>query len=315
MTDNAFAFSHAVLPENGEDSFALRKNADHQFLCIADGCGGLGSRRYPALDDHTGAYAASRLATHMACEWSASQSIPTTNEGVQLLCRTLEQETDRLFRAIADEKCRTSGIRITGSMQRCLPTTFCAALTDEQRACFLWAGDSRACVLDANGLHQCTADHLKGSPDPFESLYRDTPLSAYLCADTPAKLSARCVGLSSPCAVVLATDGAYNALPTPMEFEMLLLDTLKSAKNQASWKRKLETAVARIAQDDATLAVCMFGAEDFEAFKQAILPRRETLQKQFITPVRRKKGDVDFARGRWQLYRPNYDWTQEERHG
>lgn len=312
MTDISLSFSHEVLAGNGEDCFAVLKTGNCHAMCVTDGCGGLGSRRYPAFGDHTGAYAASRLAAQVFAEWAKECKAPRLPEDA----KALEEALEKAFRTTAERDCVTQGIRITGSMQRRLPTTFCAAVTDEKSACFLWAGDSRAYVLDAGGLHQCTRDHLKGTPDPFENLYRDMPLSAYISADTPVKLSAAQVNLpDAPCAVILATDGAYSALPTPMEFEMLLWDALKSAKSWSAWQQKLQKAVSRIAQDDATMTIIPCGTADFLTFQQALLPRREALQKQFITPVRRKKGDVEFARERWQEYRMTYDWTEEGRNG
>jgi len=312
LTDCSLAFSHEVLAGNGEDSFAVLKNDVFHAMCVADGCGGLGSRRYPAFDGHTGAYAASRLAVQVFEAWVKERRHPLLPEEI----KTLEETLEKAFRTAADRHCATQGIRITGSMQRRLPTTFCAAVTDEKTADFFWAGDSRAYVLDAAGLHQCTRDHLKGTPDPFENLYRDMPLSAYLSADTPVKLSTAHVRLpEAPYAVILATDGAYSALPTPMEFEMLLWDALKAAKSWTAWRQKLQKAVSRIAQDDATLTILPIGTADYPAFQQALLPRRETLQKQFITPVRRRKGDMTFARERWQEYRITYDWTEDGRNG
>ena len=72
---------------------------------------------------------------------------------------------------------------------------------------------------------QCTRDHLRGDPDPFESLYRDRPLSALISADAPVALSLRRLRVPKPCVLLVATDGAFGCLPTPMEFEMLLLNT------------------------------------------------------------------------------------------
>ena len=312
MTDTVLSFSHEVLAGNGEDCFAAFKEKGIHALCVADGCGGLGSRRYPAFDDHTGAYAASRLAIRVFEAWAKERMVPVMPDHVT----RLEKELEQTFRTVADRDCATQGIRITGSMQRRLPTTFCAAVSDGKTADILWAGDSRAYLLDAEGLHQCTRDHLKGAPDPFENLYRDMPLSTYVSADTPVKLSSIRITLpAAPCALILSTDGAYSALPTPMEFEMLLWDALKSAKSWNAWQTKLHKAVSRIAQDDATLIAVPCGTEEFAAFKQALMSRRDTLQKQFITPVRRKKGNLEFARERWLEYRKTYDWTEEGRNG
>lgn len=306
------SFSHAVLPENSEDCFGIVRKETFTAACVADGCGGLGSRRYPALDNHTGAYAASRLAVQVFEKWVENHDTLSA----EVCIKQLEEQLEQAFGTAAREKCVAEGIRIVGSMQRRLPTTFCAALLDPNEVCFWWAGDSRGYVLDAEGLHQCTADHLKGKADPFENLYLDRPLSRYLSADTAMNLDISRVKLSKqPCAVILATDGVYSALPTPMEMEMLLWDTLKGASDWNGWNQKLKKAVAHNAQDDATFVVIPCGTDDFAVFTQALLPRRDALQKHFITPVRRKKGDVDFARERWQSYRENYDWTEGERNG
>jgi len=170
LSDQILSFAHAVLPENGEDCFVVLQKPECMALCVADGCGGLGSRRYPGLKNHTGAYAASRLAVHVFRQWAENKA--DRARGCEL-----EQALESAFRKVADRECIVQGSRIVGSMQRRLPTTFCAALVGKDKADFLWAGDTRAYVLDEQGLHQCTGDHLKGTPDPFENLYRDMPLS------------------------------------------------------------------------------------------------------------------------------------------
>ena len=92
-------------------------------------------------------------------------------------------------------------------------------------------------MLNAEGLHQCTRDHLRGDPDPFESLYRDRPLSALISADAPVALSLRRLRVPKPCVLLVATDGAFGCLPTPMEFEMLLLNTLRASADWGGWER------------------------------------------------------------------------------
>ena len=165
--------------------------------------------------------------------------------------------------------------------------------------------------MDETGLRQYTRDHVRGETDAFETLYRDAPLSNLLCADKLGRIQCRRVKLNRPGIVLVATDGVYSSLPTPMEVEMLLLDTLKAAGSMKEWERRMQKRVAANAQDDATLLLLPVGFENFEQIKAVILPRRAILQKQFITPVRRHRGDVHYAREKWLQYKPGYDRTED----
>lgn len=299
----------------------MRADQSGAFLCVADGCGGLGSRRYPQLGHRTGAYLAARLVTR-AFEGFAREMIclpADPEEGIRQ-CGRLEEALGAMLNGFAQKHLPQNATRIVGSMQRELPATLCGACVRPGAAgwrelCFCWAGDSRGYVLDENGLHQCTRDDLRGCPDAFESLYRDTPLSNLLCAGQTARVSMRRLRAPLPCVILLATDGVYGALPTPMEFEFLLVDTLLSAKSWAGWTKRLENRIGKYAQDDATLLLQPCGAPDLAALQRRLIPRRVLLQKNYITPVRRHRGEVAFARERWQSYRQTYDWTEEGHDG
>lgn len=306
---------HAVLPENGEDSFALCRDERGALLCVADGCGGLGSRRYPALGNQTGAYIAARLVTRAVAMWAQErEKLPSAPLEGERFVQTLQEHLEAILCGFAQKNGGEAKSRIVGSMQRDLPSTLCAALTADGAArwrevCFLWAGDSRGYVLDENGLHQCTQDHLRGSPDAFDSLYHDAPLSRLLCADRHAEISLRRLRAPLPCMILTATDGAYSSLMNPMEFEMLLLDTLMSARSWESWEKKLSNRLKKLAQDDATLLLEPCGVSGFDEMKQKLLPRRAILQKQFVTPCRRHCGNTAYQKEKWLLYRETYDWT------
>ena len=309
------AVSCAVLPERGEDSFALGQDENGAYLCVADGCGGLGSRRYPSLGGCTGAYAASRLATRVFSRWAqAAARIPSDPSSGRQLCAELEQTFGKAFCDFAARFCTEEKTRIAGSMQRTLPTTLCAASIHQTDVCFAWVGDSRGYVLDAQGLHQCTQDHLRPEMDAFDSLYRDAPLDRLLCAQRCPQISLRRLRMSQPCVVLTATDGAYSSLLTPMEFEFLLLDTLHSAKSWKSWEKKLHNRLRKMAQDDATILLKPCGTDEFEQLQALMEPRRAEVQKLFVTPVRRHRTDSAYAREKWKLYRKNYDWTEGGRH-
>lgn len=319
LLERLLSVSYAVLPDEGEDSFAMGEDARGGFLCVADGCGGLGSRRYRDLGEHTGAYLASRLVTRAFSGWAEERMpMPDTPDEGRVLCADLERDLEGILRGFARKNCEGGAPpRIVGSMQRVLPTTLCAAVAEPgavSECCFLWAGDSRGYILDADGLHQLTRDHARGGPDPFESLYRDVPLSNLASADSPLCLSMRRTTARGPCVLVLATDGAFGCLPTPMEFEMLLLQTLLAASSTLGWRRKLEIELGKLAHDDATILCMLVGFDAYAGLKQYFAPRRDWLRRNYITPVRRRAGDFAFAREKWLEYREGYDRTEGTRH-
>lgn len=299
----------------GEDSFIIRGGGRGDLLCVADGCGGLGSRRYQELDQKTGAYLASRLITRIAGEWAE-----------QIVCLPKEPDSGRAEAELLTSRlqetltkyARRNGMlhnnpRIVGSMQRILPSTLCLALTERQEenesCCFLWAGDSRGYQLTLSGLHQYTQDDLRCGMDAFDCLYCDSSLSNCVSVDQPFEIHMRRILLTLPSVLLCATDGAYNCLPTPMEFEMLLLSTMQAASDAETWKSNMEKALHKLASDDATLACRPRGFADFAEMKRYYLPRLQELRGSYILPVRRKRQDRDFARECWRQYRTDYDCT------
>lgn len=312
--------SHEVVPGAGEDSFALQTNAQGGYLCVADGCGGLGSKRYARLGERTGAFLAARLAVQEAERRLGSLfPLPEIQEAGRALCKTLAGHfSDRLRRFEAEHSAQRR-IRIVGKMQRALPTTLCLLLMENTPrgldCLFVWAGDSRGYVLDPRGLHQLTADHTNLRGDAMESLYRDVPLANLLSGEGEFFLSGRRARLKEPCVALVATDGTYACLQSPMEMEWLLLWTLHKAADLEGWKRRLHNQLVKLASDDCTLQLAVYGYRSFEDLKAAMEERRLALQKLYITPVRRRKDDLNFARDRWRAYMPDYDWTERTGQG
>ena len=309
--------NHAILSRMGEDSFAvLAREEAVSLLCVADGCGGLGSRRYPTLDEHTGAYAASRLAAKLMKQWGKELPLPAQPREGKMLQFMLQQRLEEQFRAFA-KKNRMDAGRIVGSMQRILPTTLCALLFAKDAAgtegCFLWAGDSRGYQLDLSGLHQYTQDDVKSRRDVLERLYGDGALSRCLSADQPIVLQLRHFHTDHPSVFLCATDGCYSCLPTPMELEMMLLSTMAAASDMSSWQRKLAAALRRLSNDDATLALAAVGFADFAHMKQHFAGRKEILEAKYILPVRKAGQCMEKARECWQEYRMQYEcWEVSE---
>ena len=315
MIPLSFRISYAVVPKKGEDSFDLMTSEGGCAMCVADGCGGLGSRRYERLGGVTGAYLAARLVTRSFMTYAEDGAhCPKTREEARQLCKELESDLHGLLLRFDQKNRETSDTdRIVGSMQRALPTTLCAALVetgDPLCLSFLWAGDSRGYVLDQDGLHQLTRDHARGEPDALDSLYRDVPLTNVVSADQPAALSLRRLTINKPSVLLCVTDGVFGCLSTPMEFEMMLLSTMNAANDMAGWGRKLEIALNRLAHDDATVVCVAYGFESFADMSRKLSARRTALSQRYIAPVRKRGGELALAREKWNEYRATYDWTE-----
>ncbi len=284
---------------------------------MADGCGGLGSRRYAELDGQTGAHAASRVAAQSVKRWAAAcRSLPKDpSEGRELqraLQGTLEAD---LSAFVAEHRLTEGGSRIVGSMQRLLPTTLCMALADGgEGACFLWAGDSRGYVLDETGLHLYTRDDVKRPMDELERLRCDAPLSLCVSADRPVRLHLRSVALPKQGLLICATDGVYGCVFSPMELEEIFLASLTGAQDAATWQRRLAAAIRRLAGDDATLCCLPFGFAHFDEMKRFFQPRLELLRREHLDGLLRHPGDGDVLRESWKRYQPGYDRTEEVQH-
>lgn len=284
---------------------------------MADGCGGLGSRRYAELDGQTGAHAASRVAAQSVKRWAAAcRSLPKDPLEGRELQRSLQGTLEADLSAfVAEHRLTEGGSRIVGSMQRLLPTTLCMALADGgERACFLWAGDSRGYVLNETGLHLYTRDDVKRPMDELERLRCDAPLSLCVSADRPVRLHLRSVALPKQGLLTCATDGVYGCVFSPMELEEIFLASLTGAQDAATWQRRLAAAIRRLAGDDATLCCLPFGFAHFDEMKRFFQPRLELLRREHLDGLRRRPGDGDVLRESWKRYQPGYDRTEEVQH-
>lgn len=293
------------------------------MLCVADGCGGIGSRRYVKVENHTEAYIAARLAVESTRAWVSEldgHSLPSNAADAQVCAVRLAQTLKNRFSAFHSQYHNDVDSRlIMRGLQRTLPTTICAALIDarsrDRLSCvFFWAGDSRGYVLSADGLRQCTADHVVGSTNAMDNLYRDSKLSNMANADHDFHIDTYGLSVQKPCVVITATDGAFSYLPTPMEFELLLLKTLETSSDLPGWRNRLNTSLTKFASDDCTLTMVCYGVDTFEELKTSFEGRRAALQAKFVTPVRRRRQNIDFARSLWDDYRHGYELSEEERH-
>ena len=107
-----------------------------------------------------------------------------------------------------------------------------------------------------------------------------------------------------PCVVFCASDGCFGYIPSPMEFEFMLLDTLYQAASVAEWENAVSAFLADTSGDDYTLVAGVFGYGSFDALKESLHDRTEDVYYDYIEPLR--ADDLETADALWQDYRENY---------
>ncbi len=314
-----FHLSHTFSKGCCEDAFSIVQTKRQTMLCVADGCGGLGSRRYEKYGGHTGAYIASRVVSKAVIRWARERIfLPKRMDDEAQKASKLRRRIHHALTTFARKHPWVmEPSRIKGQLQQSLPTTICVAQLQRMNdtcleGCFLWAGDSRGYTLDASGLHQYTKDDVRDDLDAFDSLYQNTVLTNLCSLDHKVQLHLRKVAIQQPSIVFVATDGVFSCFETPMSFEYMLLKTMKESKSEAKWKLCLQETISHIVQDDATLVLMMFGFESYQAMAKHYDERYKQLLSEFIEPVQKHYQDYAYAKQKWAQYQVEYDKTKGE---
>ena len=269
--DFVFLSHNAKKMATKEDAYAYNlAGASEGFISVFDGCGGLGSRKYPIADNHTGAFLASRAACSAVYSMFENKENAITGDNLK------KAIVDKLY----DLKQKTDDGKpeLVGSMVKTFPTTMVMAYAQKADAGvkgkFWWAGDSRGYILNTKGLTQMTRDDIKGDDDAFENLYNDAPLSNLIHISGDFKINEKAFEVKEPSVIIVATDGTFGYLPSPMHFELMILDTLMNAKSVAEWEEALENKFNEISGDDATIIMtgCMLDSS-FKNLKEMFKKR------------------------------------------
>ena len=291
----------------GEDSFCYAVNENGTMLGVFDGCGGAGAKEYPAFGNKSGAYMASRAAAGAARNWFTQTY--TRSEADTARCAGTLKEAINAALAVCKDNCGAgAGTKMKGSLFKAFPTTaaiaICSSESGEMYADIFWAGDSRVYMLDGCGLAQLTADDLSGDIDAYENISNDAVLTNVINSSADFTIHSRRVRLNMPCVVFCASDGCFGYIPSPMEFEYMLLDALDRAASVTEWEDLIGGQLAETSGDDYTLAAGVFGYGSFDALKEHFSARAEELYRSYIEPL--ESGGTSTADELWQEYRENY---------
>ena len=296
----ALKLSFSVGRDLNEDRAVVARRQAVRLLAAFDGCGGVGARRYQKLNNRTGAYLAAGLYAGCLQRWfdESAPGPPQTPAGEALSALFLQTAVQYNAQVLKAEPSA-----VTGSMVRTLPSTAAIALLYPEAATVLWAGNTRAYLLTGGGLRQLTQDDLAVPCGAFDSLYADSPITNYLSADQPFALHEITVPLPARGVFILATDGAFHALPTPMHLEALLLDTMCQATGKQQWKQLLKEQLSARAADDVTLILQPLGFAMLAEMQAHFDKRRRHVRQAYILPAdQAERENITALRALWDLY-------------
>lgn len=287
---------HSPRGAAGEDAFCHDFSRPEQhMLAVFDGCGGLGAWVYQHYAGQTGAFVAAQTVAEAALNWARNAP--------EELREAAESFRDAMTAALAERMAETDETPgVVGTMVRAFPCTCSLALVRkaEENALDVLAlqcGDSRVYALTpGRGLWQLTRDDLRGQPDPMKNLRAGAALSQMLNAELPFRVTARRFRLTQPCAVLCATDGFFGAVRSPMDFELLLLESLCADRSLAG--NGLREKVAEGASDDATAVLALYGFADRESLRACLQPRLEHVQT-----LTRRMDDGETPEQVWESYK------------
>lgn len=278
--DNIAGIHGEMVPGQGEDSFLFRINEKMMISGVFDGCGGLGAKKYPEFENHSGAYLAARIVSGVVMDWfnglESEEELADGGRGV----KSLIQEALRLYSSKVVTKSK-----FKGSMSKDFPTTaafsVCASKEESIEIYFFWTGDSRGYLLTSNGLEQMTEDDIYGE-DAMSNLKNDGVLTNVISVSADFVLHEKVIQSKLPCIVIHSTDGCFQYLSSPMHFEYLLLKTLQQAESICNWEEILLEEIRKVSGDDHTLTMSIFGYGSFDCLKKSYVERLQYLEESYI---------------------------------
>ena len=100
----------------------------------------------------------------------------------------------------------------------------------------------------------------------------------------------------------------FSYYRSPLELEWILLDSLSRANTPAQWETHLRNTIGAFAGDDYTMNIALIGFQNWQAVKNAYLPRKKLFEKTYYEPLQEilaaRDQDAHFAL--WQEYKAEY---------
>lgn len=289
--------------ELSEDSYCFSFDGKIHCQAVFDGCGGSGAWKYPEYKHHSGAYIAAVYVSKCFDEWF--QNVKNIDNPLQLSndLKCCLSENLKILKA------ESSAMGIRGKLVKSFPCTMSSALVatkneNEIEVITLNTGDSRTYVLSAFGLTQLTRDDIKGDPDALDSLITSAPISNMINADEEFSIECLKYIFRFPIVLITASDGVFGYVRSPMDFELLILETIESVSTYAELEIELKKRITRITGDDSTCIMSFYLWNGYQQVKDNLYERYR-LVKRIVDEIN-AKDDNSYLREKWDEYKLNY---------
>ena len=163
-------------------------------------------------------------------------------------------------------------------------TTLCMAVyrenkqNNEVEIFYVVAGDSRPCMIDAEGMHQMLADCENS----------DGTLTSFVCADQDMPLNFTCKyqKLKTPCILLNSSDGCFDTVDfySPLCYEKLILDTILQSKDLEEVSSSLRAFfdIHGRHDDSGTMAMKLCGFHSYDEVQRFAADRLKKIETQYL---------------------------------
>lgn len=306
-TIKPFVFEEEAVENCGEDSYFLRNTENGLVVMgVFDGCGGIGGRRYSAVNNRTGAWIGSQTTAYAVDVFAQKNGFSFSRNDSDKLQLHISEKLNMMRQKIT----LSDGIQIGGTLNKSLPTTISIVVAQQSDSkellCeYLWAGDSRGFFLDKDGLCQITTDDIDmNADDAFINLREDGILTNIANGDKAFTLHSSIIKIQNPVMLISATDGCFGYFLTPMDFENVILDSLIVAKNPDEWHTIICNRIKKVTGDDYTMIIACFGFDSFIQMQKYYSDRKNFLANEFISKQNDKNENQ--LKELWEKYKISY---------
>ena len=288
---------------NGEDSFYFCLGDTSSIVGVFDGCGGAGGKKYPAFSNKTGAFLASRIACGSVKDCFEEGLFNQHPQDVANQLKNRINENLKIAKSVIGENKSSIKSKLIKEFPTTIALISSIALSGHIRTTCYWAGDSRCYYLSVDGLYQLTKDDISGF-DALDNLSADSVMTNLVSLSKEYEIHNKVFDLPQPGILFVATDGCFSCYSTPMEFEYLLIRSLRCSISANAWEALVESELKQISCDDFTLIGVSYGFDTFQNLQDAFSQRENELRKMHLDEV--KDMNPEEKRELWNTYKSAY---------